>query len=129
MKRFIVTLFIVTVWPAFAAEHGAASGAAGPEPMQFTVNIGSSVQTMRMLQITIVLEFAKPEAAHRFAEIKPKVQHRIILLLSSEASETLQTTKGKQDLQERLVKELNELIGETPKTGVTDAFFTGFIIQ
>lgn len=129
MRRFsfILTLFVITALPAFAAEHGGA--AAGPEPMQFTVNIGRSVDTMRMLQVTIVPEFAQPEAAHRFAELKPKVQHRIILVLSGEESENLLTTKGKQALQEQLVKELNGLIDEKPETGVTDVFFTGFIIQ
>ena len=101
----------------------------GPEPMLFTVNVGNSVETMKVLQVTIVPDFANPEAAHSLAEIKPKVQHRIILLLSSEEIASLQTVKGKQDLQGRLVKELNRLIDETVDTGVKDVFFTSFIIQ
>jgi flagellar FliL protein len=128
IKRFVLTLLIAVALPAFAAEHGG-GGAAGPEPMQFTVNIGNSVATMRVLQVTIALDFATPEAGHRIAELKPKIQHRIILMLSAEESGTLQTTKGKQDLQERLAKELNGLIGETEKSGIKDVFFTNFIIQ
>ena len=42
---------------------------------------------------------------------------------------TLQTTKGKLDLQERLVKEMNGLIDETAETGVKEALFTRFIMQ
>jgi flagellar FliL protein len=129
MKQFILTLLLVATLPAVAAEHGGGAAAAGPEPMQFTVNVGNSVATMRFMQVTIVLDFAKPEVAHRIAEIKPKVLHRIILLLSSEEAERLQTTNGKKDLQERIAKELNELIDETPKSGVTDVYFTSFIIQ
>lgn len=128
MKQFILTLLIIVAGlPAIASEHGAAP--AGPTPMQFTVNIGNSVATMRVLQVTIVLDFAYPEVAQQIAEIKPKVQHRFLLLLSSEESDSLQTTKGKQELQTRLVDEANGLIKETTRTGVKDAFFTSFIIQ
>ena len=127
-KRFILSLFIIMARPVFASEHGG-GGAAGPEPMPFVVNVGNSVETMRVLQVTIVLEFATPEASRRLAEIKPKVQHHIILLLSSEEIASLQTIKGKRELQERMVNDLNGLIDETVETGVKEVFFTSFIIQ
>ena len=127
-KRFILGLVLLMTLPVFAAEHGGGA-AAGPEPMAFVVNVGNSAEALRFLQIALVLEYASPEVAVRFTEIKPKLQHRIILMLSSEEIVNLQTVKGKQDLQARIAKDLNALIGETEETGIKEVFFTNFILQ
>lgn len=127
-RRFILSLAVIVALPVFAAEHGG-GGAAGPEPMAFVVNVGNSAETLRFLQIAMVLEYANPEVAVRVAEIKPKVQHQIILMLSSEEVANLQTVKGKQDLQARIAKDLNTLVGETAETGITEVLFTNFILQ
>ena len=127
-SRFIMGLVLLMTLPVFAAEHGGGA-AAGPEPMAFVVNVGNSADALRFLQIALVLEYASPEVAVRFTEIKPKLQHRIILMLSSEEIVNLQTVKGKQDLQARIAKDLNALIGETEETGIKEVFFTNFILQ
>lgn len=84
---------------------------------------------MCVLQITIALELASANAAQLLAAIRPKAQHRIILLLSGAAVASLQTVKGKQELQERLLSELNGLIDASSETGVSEVFYTHFIIQ
>jgi len=127
-KRFILGLVLLMTLPVFAAEHGG-GGAAGPEPMAFVVNVGNSAETLRFLQIAMVLEYASPEVAVRFTEIKPKLQHQIILMLSSEEVANLQTVKGKQNLQARIAKDLNTLVGETEETGIKEVLFTNFILQ
>jgi flagellar FliL protein len=127
-KRFILGLVLLMTLPVFAAEHGGGA-AAGPEPMAFVVNVGNSAEALRFLQIALVLEYASPEVAVRFTEIKPKLQHRIILMLSSEEIANLQTVKGKQDLQARIAKDLNTLVGETEETGIKEVLFTNFILQ
>ena len=128
-KRSILGLVLLMTLPVFAAEHGGGGAAAGAEPMAFVVNVGNSAETLRFLQIAMVLEYASPEVAVRFAEIKPKVQHQIILMLSSEEVANLQTVKGKQDLQARIAKDLNTLVGETEETGIKEVLFTNFILQ
>jgi len=127
-KRFILGLVLLMTLPVFAAEHGGGA-AAGPEPMAFVVNVGNSAEALRFLQIALVLEYASPEVAVRFTEIKPKLQHHIILILSSEEIANLQTVKGKQDLQACIAKDLNALVGETEETGIKEVFFTNFILQ
>ena len=127
-KHIALTVYLSAAVIAHANDHGG-GGASGPEPMQFTLNVGDTGSALRVLQVTMVLEFAKPEAAHQLAEIKPKVQHRIILLLSGENVASLRTLKGKQELQERIADDLNQLIEETVKTGVKEVLFTNFIIQ
>lgn len=116
----------VTNW-AGASEHGGSDKPAGFEPLLFTVNVGEAVD--RYLQVTMAFDTAAPEVAAHLAAIKPKIQHRIILMLCSESVDTLRTAKGKTDLQERIRTEVNELIDEKPKSGVRDVFFTNFIIQ
>ena len=71
-KRFILGLVLLMTLPVFAAEHGGGA-AAGPEPMAFVVNVGNSAEALRFLQIALVLEYASPEVAVRFTEIKPKL--------------------------------------------------------
>lgn len=127
----MLLVVLVTAFPAWASEHGGGEAAAParPEPMQFTVNVGDPLADARYLQLTMEFDYAKPEVTQRLAAIKPKVQHRLILLLCGEDVASLRTTKGKQEVQERIVKELNDLIAETPRSGVRDVFFTNFIIQ
>lgn len=126
LARLLLLAALLGAAPAFANEHG---GPSGPEPMKFTVNVGDQQAGMKFLQVEMVFEFADPEAGHKLAELKPKVQHRIILLLSSEPLASLQTTKGKISLAERIVEEVNHVLDETPKTGVKEVLFTNFIIQ
>ena len=126
--RLVPLVFLALTTLASAAEHGGgAEKPAGFDPQLFTVNIGEAVD--RYLQVTMVFDPAAPEVVAQLAAIKPKLQHRIILMLCGESAETLRTAKGKTDLQERIRTEVNKLIDEKPKSGVRDVFFTNFIIQ
>lgn len=126
-RLFPLVFLALTNW-AGAAEHGGGSDKpAGFEPLLFTVNVGEAVD--RYLQVTMAFDTATPEVAAQLGAIKPKIQHRIILMLCSESVDNLRTAKGKTDLQERIRTEINELIDEKPKKGVRDVFFTNFIIQ
>lgn len=132
LKRCTFSILLATLLPAVAWASGGGSekaAALAPAPMQFTVNVSDAEESDRYLQVTMVFDLATPESTQRLAEIKPKVQHRIILLLSEEKVASLRTTQGKSELQERLRQELNGLLDETPRRGVRDVFFTDFIIQ
>jgi flagellar protein FliL len=126
-RQIAAVAIILTSLPSLASEHG--GGAAAPAPMEFTVNIGKAGAEMKFLQVEMVFEFANVEASHLLAAIRPKAQHHILLLLTSEDASSLQTTKGKLALQERIVGEMNSLIDETVKTGVKEVMFTKFIMQ
>lgn len=127
-KRCILIVFVVLALPAHANDHGGAGAPAG-EALQFIVNLGSESAEGKYLQLSIVFGFAKPEIAQRLASMKPKIQHRMILLLSSQDAASLLTIKGKLKLQEQIVEEVNGLLDETTKTGVKEVLFTNFIIQ
>ena len=128
-RRFIVALLFAAM-PVLASEHGESGSApARPEPMIFTVNVGDAIEGTRYLQVSMEFDFANPEVTQRLAAIKPKVQHRIILLLCDEDAGKLRTAQGKQSLQESILKTINDLLGESARNGVRDVFFTNFIIQ
>jgi flagellar FliL protein len=121
-KRLAVLALLLVSVPAFAGGHG---GGAAPAPLQFTVNL----TTNQFLQVVMEFEFADPEVGQHLADFKPKVQHKLILLLSDLDVPRLLTSKGKIELQERIITELNSLLHATPKTGVKEVFFTSFIVQ
>lgn len=110
-----------------ASEHG--GEAAGPAPLKFVVNLGDPSSDGRYLQVQMVLEPAVPDAEHLLAVYKPKIQHALILLLSSKDAATLLTLQGKKDLMASIVETVNHQLHETEKTGVKEVFFTSFIIQ
>ncbi len=110
--------------PAQASDHG---GAAAPEPLKLTVNLGKG-DDLRYLQIEIAFE-AGAEALQAIAAHRPKVLHQLILLLSGETRENLLTLKGKHALAEKIGDAVNKIIDETPKSGVHEVLFPNFIIQ
>jgi flagellar FliL protein len=121
LASMLVVLALLLPVPVLAGDHGGGA----PEPMVFTVNLG----TENYLQFGLILEPAAPEAAGAIAAYKPRIQHEIILLLSSKEVAKLRTLAGKKELIEELVELANHAIHEDEKTGVKEALFTQFLIQ
>ena len=133
MKHFsalfkTLACLLLSVWlmPAVLASD---AGPSGPESYKFVVNLGDPSNGGKYLQVQMVFEGAKPEVDHDVAINKPKIQHALILLLSSANPDVLLTLKGKKDLMIEIIDTVNHLLHETQKTGVKDVFFTSFIIQ
>lgn len=116
---------VVCANSAYANEGG---GPVGPTPMKFVVNLGNPALDGHMLAIEMVLEGAA-EVAGAVNMYKPKVQHEIILLLSSEDANKLRTVEGKTSLGEKIKEVVNKVLKETEKTGVKEVLFTNFMIQ
>lgn len=110
---------------ALANDHGGGEGGGGGAPMVFTVNLGAT----RYLQVGLIVEPATPEAGIQFNARKPRFQHRVLLLLGEQTQENLLTLPGKLKLQESIRDIANEIIDETPKTGIKEVLFSNFIIQ
>lgn len=123
LAPILLVLALFFPLPSLASDHGGGGGA--PEPMVFTVNLG----TENYLQFGLILEPAVPEAAGAIAAYKPRIQHEIILLLSSKEVAKLRTLAGKKELIEELIELANHAIHEDEKTGVKEALFTQFLIQ
>ncbi len=123
---FRISVFcLLTAMPLHSAQAGDHGGGGGPEPLAFTVNLG----TEHYLQFGVILETATPEAAHEVAVHRPHIQNEIILLISGKTAEELRTLSGKEALIQEIIELTNHVIHETEKTGVHEALFTNFIIQ
>ncbi len=124
-KTLIMTCLLVLTslapFPALAGDHGGG----GPEPVVFTVNLGSTAYA----QFGLLFETGSPEAAHEVVVYRPKIQHRIILLVSDKNEAHLRTLAGKKELAEEIVEEVNHIIHDDRKTGVKEILFTKFLIH
>lgn len=109
-----------------ASDHGGGGG--GPSPMKFVTNLPSA-RGDRYLMVELVLEAASPEVEHEIAGHLPKIQHRIILLLSAVNDDKLRTVAGKNELADMIQTEVNKLLHSDARKGVKDVLFTNFIIQ
>lgn len=118
----IIMLAILTPSAASANDHG---GGGGPEPMVFTMNVGSKAY----VQFGLIFETGSPEAAHELATYRPRIQHQIILLMSGKDEAHLRTLAGKKELIEEIIELVNHIIHEDQKTGVKEVLFTRFLIQ
>ncbi len=60
----------------------------------------------------------------------PLLRNRIVMLLSGEVFEQLQTDAGRVQLQQKLVAAIQEILKkETGKTQIEQVFFTNFVMQ
>lgn len=60
----------------------------------------------------------------------PLIRNRVVLILSGETFETLQTDEGRVQLQQKLLAAIQEILQkETGKPGIEQVFFTNFVMQ
>lgn len=122
------TLLLGLTSSALANDHGG-GGAAAMETLKFTTNLGNPAVDGNYLQLEVALETGSPEAGAAVGKLRPRIQHQLILLLSSQTAAVLKTLKGKQDLQHDIRDIANKVIDEDDHTGVKEVLFTNFIIQ
>ena len=124
---FLTALFLGFGTPALANDHGDGGGA--PGPIKFVTNLGNPNNGGRYIQIEVAFEAASPEVEHSIGAYKPKIQHAVLLLLSSQDAAKLLTLDGKRELAANIRSLTNKILDETEKTGVKEVLFTSFIIQ
>lgn len=127
-SRLLALSLLMLLSPLSAyANEGAA--AAAPEPLKFVVNLGNPATGGQVISLELVLDGNGPETIQSVHMYKPKIQHEIILLLSGEDANNLRTLEGKQSLADKIQTVANQVLKETPKTGVKEVLFTKFLIQ
>lgn len=121
LRPGLVALMVLAPFAALAGDHGGEA----PEPMVLTVNVRGNAYA----QIGLLFEAGSPEVAHELLALRPKIQHRIILLMSDKNEAHLRTLNGKKELAEEIVDEVNHIIRDDRKTGVKEILFTKFLIH
>lgn len=61
---------------------------------------------------------------------KPAILHSLVMLISHQNIKEMKTVKGKEKLRKEALKVVQKVLKEnTGKEGITELYFTGFIIQ
>lgn len=97
------------------------------KPESFTVNLqgGGSY-----LQLTLVMHLADAAVEARVAENLPAIRSELLLLLSTQHAQAINSVAGKKALAEMVQRTVNEILHVTePGQGVVGVYFTSFVIQ
>lgn len=129
VKSLALALLLSPFMLGYTFANEGAKAAGGPAPMKFVVNLGNPALDGRMLSVEMVLEGAPLEVAAGINTYRPKIQHEIILLLTSENANNLRTADGKRGLGEKIKDVVNKILKETDRTGVKEVLFVNFMIQ
>jgi flagellar FliL protein len=92
---------------------------------QFIVNLYSE-NGSRYLKTTLNFELAGEELAMELDTKKPLIRDIIIKSLSAKTYEEVSTMKGKENLKDEIVLNVNEVISDGQ---INNLFFTDFVIQ
>jgi flagellar FliL protein len=86
---------------------------------------------VKMLQVSISVMSRKQEVIDVVEKHLPRIRNNLLLLLAGEDPEKLRTSKGKETLQNKILKEIQKVVEEETgeKEGVEGLFFTEFVMQ
>jgi flagellar protein FliL len=84
----------------------------------------------RYLQVSLAALARDEKANEALRAHMPLVRNRIVMLLSGESFEQLQTDDGRAQLQQKLLAAIQEILKkETGEPGIEQVFFTQFVMQ
>lgn len=83
----------------------------------------------RYLQVALTVMTRDPAALDALREHMPLVRNRLVMLLSGETFEQLQTDEGRVQLQQKLLAAIREILQqETGKADIEQVLFTHFVM-
>lgn len=95
----------------------------------FVVNFQYKTRT-RYLQADLTLLIRDPEISLALDTHMPLIRNNLVLLLSNQDFELLQTPEGKESLREQALVKVQEVLQEeVGKPGVEQVLFTSFVMQ
>jgi len=80
----------------------------------------------RYLKAQIILEVGSEEARNMVSNYQPQLRDTILLLLSSQSFDEINTVDGKLELKQELLLRANQVFG---KAIVQRVYFTDFVVQ
>ncbi len=95
----------------------------------FVVNYGN-VGRMKYLRTEIALKVVGDEAASAVTNHRPFIRHNLVFLLTSQDSEVVNSTTGRETLRKLALEEVQSLMIELEGAPyVEDLFFENFVVQ
>ena len=136
LRITVATLLLLFAGFSFAEEDAAEDGApAVPtarylhlEPA-FVVNYGSSGR-MKYLRTEISLRVNSTEAAALVTQHKPYIRNNLVLLLSAQESETMNSAVGRESLRKVCLDEVRAVMTQLEGSPyIDDLYFNNFVVQ
>jgi len=123
-----LTLFLIFTF-ANAQSGGNANSSFYEIKPALVVNIYNP-RRIKFLQVEMQVKVDDPSIVSALELHQPAIRHSMLLLLSSQNMKEIKTLKGKEKLRKDALAEMNKVLMEsTGKKGISNLFFTGFIIQ
>lgn len=95
----------------------------------FVVNFEGSGPA-RFLQISVEVMTRNPAYAEHIKKHMPVIRNNLVLLFSSQTYDKVNTLKGKEDLRQAALAEVQKILAaETGDPGVEALYFTSFVMQ
>ena len=95
----------------------------------FVVNYGG-VGRLKYIKAEISIRVSDAESANAIRHHMPYIRNNIVLLLSSQTEESIDTMEGKELLRQAALEEVHKiLVEEKAADGVVDLYFDNFIVQ
>lgn len=96
----------------------------------FVTNYGNDSNRLRYLKVDISVRVETMPHSHIVDNHTPQIRNQIILLLSQQSSDGVNTHEGRQKLRADALKAVQEiLLAEEGEKMVTDLLFDNFIVQ
>ncbi|AZY49087.1 flagellar basal body-associated protein FliL [Bordetella avium] len=97
------------------------------EPFTVTLNDADSE---RIMHVGITLRAGDDQTRQRIDRYMPEVRNRLLMVLSSQTPQSVQTVDGKQNMAKSLMAAINRPFSPLPDgQNVTDVLFTAFVVQ
>ncbi len=139
--RFAMVLLAITavLSPAVSAQDegeaevsGETVGASAiyiPLKPAFVVNYGG-VGRLKYIKAEISIRVSDAQSANAIRHHMPYIRNNIVLLLSSQTEESIETMEGKELLRQAALEEVHKILAEEQAAdGVVDLYFDNFIVQ
>ncbi len=95
----------------------------------FVVNFPSKGR-QRYMQVDVTVMTRDPDVFNALQQHLPLIKNRLVMLMSGEVYEELQTHEGKELLRQKATEALQEVMQEElGKPGVEQVLFTNFVMQ
>lgn len=95
----------------------------------FVVNFGSTGR-MRYIRTELALKVTSTTAAGKVSQHKPYIRHTLVMFLSKQEADVLNSSQGRENLRREALEEVRRTMNKLEGSPmVDDLFFNTFVVQ
>lgn len=135
LRWLVACLAFVLVLPVWAQDEDTEAATSSPSaiyiPLKpaFVVNYGGQGR-LKYIKAEMSVRVADSDAANTIRHHMPFIRNNLVLLLSSQTEDSIDTMEGKELLRQAALEEIRKILAaEEEVDGVVDLYFDNFIVQ